>query len=263
MGTQTKLTDYDGFVEKFERKKTTDDCYTPPEIYDAVLQYAERMVIRTEQYDLMRPFWPGGDYEKAKYTKRSVVVDNPPFSIISKIVKFYLENNVKFFLFAPGQTLMNCANYHPKVAYHIINRGIRFENSAIISIGFITNMRPDNERIVIAGELERELQDIQKREKKNLRKLEYPKCVVSGALLKKYVTKAGNQIISDQDCSPIKGKDAPFGGGYIVKDNVIRDLEMNKIIGDDLYKGMQEDKTECRKMSPAFYKEVERLNKEK
>lgn len=25
---QTKLTDYDGFVEKFKPKKTTDDCHT-------------------------------------------------------------------------------------------------------------------------------------------------------------------------------------------------------------------------------------------
>lgn len=28
--------DYEGFVEKFKPKKTTDDCYTPPEIYEAV-----------------------------------------------------------------------------------------------------------------------------------------------------------------------------------------------------------------------------------
>ena len=31
--------DYDGFVEKFKPKKTTDDCYTPPAVYDYVLQY--------------------------------------------------------------------------------------------------------------------------------------------------------------------------------------------------------------------------------
>lgn len=28
--------DYDGFVEKFKPKKTTDDCYTPPDVYDCV-----------------------------------------------------------------------------------------------------------------------------------------------------------------------------------------------------------------------------------
>lgn len=27
---QLTFEDYDGFVEKFKPKKTTDDCYTPP-----------------------------------------------------------------------------------------------------------------------------------------------------------------------------------------------------------------------------------------
>ena len=31
-----KIQDYDAFVEKFKPKKTTDDCYTPPLVYDAV-----------------------------------------------------------------------------------------------------------------------------------------------------------------------------------------------------------------------------------
>lgn len=33
--------DYERFVKKFSetRKKTTDDCYTPPEIYKAVFQW--------------------------------------------------------------------------------------------------------------------------------------------------------------------------------------------------------------------------------
>ena len=32
-----RMNDYDGFVEKFKPKKTTDDCYTPPAVYDAVV----------------------------------------------------------------------------------------------------------------------------------------------------------------------------------------------------------------------------------
>ena len=31
--------DYEGFVEKFKPKKTTDDCYTPQPIYDVILDY--------------------------------------------------------------------------------------------------------------------------------------------------------------------------------------------------------------------------------
>lgn len=32
--------EYDDFVAKFEPKKTTDDCYTPPIIYDAIRAWA-------------------------------------------------------------------------------------------------------------------------------------------------------------------------------------------------------------------------------
>ena len=32
--------DYKAFVEKFKPKKTTDDCYTPANIYEAVLEWA-------------------------------------------------------------------------------------------------------------------------------------------------------------------------------------------------------------------------------
>ncbi len=41
--TQSKQSfiDYDGFVEKFKPKKTTDDCYTPPEVMEVVNSYVE------------------------------------------------------------------------------------------------------------------------------------------------------------------------------------------------------------------------------
>ena len=35
-----KNQDYDEFIEKFKPKKTTDDCYTPPLVYEAVLGWA-------------------------------------------------------------------------------------------------------------------------------------------------------------------------------------------------------------------------------
>lgn len=34
-----KFEDYDGFVEKFKPKKTTDDCYTPPLVYEAIADW--------------------------------------------------------------------------------------------------------------------------------------------------------------------------------------------------------------------------------
>ncbi|WP_288842806.1 hypothetical protein [uncultured Megasphaera sp.] len=31
---------YEEFVEKFKPKKTTDDCYTPPDVYEIIKAYA-------------------------------------------------------------------------------------------------------------------------------------------------------------------------------------------------------------------------------
>lgn len=87
---------YEEFVEKFKPKKTTDDCYTPPEIYEAIKDWA------CKEYDvdpdkIVRPFWPGGDYEAFEYPNECVVLDNPPFSILAKICTFYLERDIPFF----------------------------------------------------------------------------------------------------------------------------------------------------------------------
>lgn len=51
--------EYEEFVEKFKPKKTTDDCYTPPAVYEAVKSWA------VKEYNLngrkiVRPFYPGG-----------------------------------------------------------------------------------------------------------------------------------------------------------------------------------------------------------
>ena len=52
---------YEEFVEKFKPKKTTDDCYTPQEVYDCVADWvAEKYGL--DRSTFVRPFWPGGDY---------------------------------------------------------------------------------------------------------------------------------------------------------------------------------------------------------
>ncbi|MFC2416236.1 MAG: hypothetical protein ACFNPT_11025, partial [Neisseria elongata] len=90
--------DYEGFVEKFKPKLTTDDCYTPPAVYTAVLEWVKDEIGITEGMEVIRPFYPGGDYENEDYMGK-VVIDNPPFSIISRIVRFYQERGIPFFLF--------------------------------------------------------------------------------------------------------------------------------------------------------------------
>lgn len=80
--------EYEAFVEKFVPKKTTDECYTPVLVYEAVRGWAvERYGL--QGCEIVRPFYPGGDYEREEYPAGCVVIDNPPFSIISKICAFY------------------------------------------------------------------------------------------------------------------------------------------------------------------------------
>ena len=76
------FTDYEGFVDKFKPKKTTDDCYTPAEVYGAVLNYVKKYTDLSDK-EILRPFYPGGDYEAIDYKANTVVIDNPPFSILS------------------------------------------------------------------------------------------------------------------------------------------------------------------------------------
>ena len=128
---------YDAFVDKFKPKLTTDDCYTPQNIYETIRDWA------VEHYGLqgapvVRPFYPGGDYEQETYPDGCVVIDNPPFSILSQICRFYTERGIRFFLFAPALTLFSIAagtcNYLP------MSCRITYENGADVRTSFVTNL---------------------------------------------------------------------------------------------------------------------------
>ena len=48
--------EYNDFVDKFAPKLTTDDCYTPPEVYDVVLEWAKEKYNISEQTTIVRPY---------------------------------------------------------------------------------------------------------------------------------------------------------------------------------------------------------------
>ena len=60
------FSDYDGFLHKFEANKTTDDCYTPDDVYRIVLDYVNKNHSLLNK-KIIRPFYPGGDYENIDY----------------------------------------------------------------------------------------------------------------------------------------------------------------------------------------------------
>lgn len=136
--------DYSTFVDKFETKKTTDDCYTPPKVYDAVRDFVHREVCNLDGKTIVRPFFPGGDFENFEYPENCVVIDNPPFSIMAKIVRFYTSNRIPFFLFAPALTVFSGqGGTWDKTTAIVCGVNVIYENKASVCTSFITNMLPD------------------------------------------------------------------------------------------------------------------------
>ena len=212
--------EYKQFVEKFKPKKTTDDCYTPDNIYEAVLDWAAKKY-GFDKAKVVRPFWPGGNYEVFDYPDGCVVVDNPPFSILSKIVRFYMRHGVAFFLFAPALT----AFIAPESGANYVCCGvtITYENGASVATSFITSMgdwivetTPDLYRLIKA------VNDENRKQKTNkLRKYVMPSCIATPARMnylaihdtKLRIRRRDALFIHDLDC-----KCELFGGAFLLSE---------------------------------------------
>ncbi len=219
---------YEEFVEKFEPKKTTDDCYTPVAIYEAVKSWV------VEEYNLperkiVRPFYPGGDYENYEYPENCVVIDNPPFSILSRIESFYCENNIDFFLFAPALTLFSSGYKNLPITYITTGAAIIYENKANVSTSFVTNLNGDI-AIRTAPSLRKEIEDAQEQQKEiNIRKLpkySYPPELLTGAIMNKLSNLNINFSVRKSEClftrqldEQKKIKKTIFGAGFLISEN--------------------------------------------
>lgn len=171
--------EYREFLQKFEVKKTDDDCYTPDNVYEVVADYVARTYGR-DRSTFVRPFYPGGDYKAFDYSGGKVVVDNPPFSIMSEILDHYLENGIEFFLFCQGVTAF--AGLHRggvsaiATAYNLV-----YENGASVNTSFLTNM--DDAKVRTAPDLYAALDEANRANlaeiHAQLDKYEYPACVLT------------------------------------------------------------------------------------
>ena len=170
--------DYESYVAKFQNNgKTTDDTYTPRDVYEAVLQYVGEITDLTGK-SILRPFYPGGDYENAEYPEDGVVIDNPPFSMFTEIVKFYSSLGIPFFLFGPGLTIMSVVAYCTVV---IVSDQITFDNGAKVNCNFATNLMGDV-AATTSVRLSRLLRQCPSQDAKvNLPKFQYPLEVVSAS----------------------------------------------------------------------------------
>lgn len=216
---------YEEFVDKFKPKKTTDDCFTPPEIYEVIRDWACR------EYDIdpdkiVRPFWPGGDYENYDYPDGCVVLDNPPFSILSKICEFYLERDIPFFLFAPSLTAFSGKKIVMRVNHIICDANIIYENGAVVKTSFVTNYGGDvvaQSSPELTQEINRVSDELRARTVKQLPKYEYPYHVLTTAMLQKYARYGVDFKVRRGECEHIRALDSQrpckktvYGGGLLL-----------------------------------------------
>ena len=214
--------EYQEFLQKFESKKTTDDCYTPPNIYEVVADYVAEHY-KAKKVDFVRPFYPGGDYQKEKYETSSVVVDNPPFSIISEICRWYDDRGIKFFLFAPTLTILGIRSAQKVVTGNTIT----YENGACVTTSFVTNM--DEYEIRSDPDLYKKLKEADDENlrsmKKELPTYNYPMEVLRQTDLSKLSRYGQFFGVKKENCLRISALDAQkeykkeiFGSGYIISE---------------------------------------------
>ena len=234
MSVPTQLTladespEYAAFVEKFRPKKTTDDCYTPPEIYEVILSWVvDRYGI--DRGSVVRPFWPGGDYAATEYPEGCVVVDNPPFSILAQICGFYMTHGVRFFLFAPTLTVLNSGGRRYALDMnHIVTKGtITYENGATVPTSFVTNLDEDGTVLESAPDLSDAIQakddELRRAGTVALPKYVYPDHVITAAKVNWLCAHHTPYRLNRRDCCFISSLDAMggkgiFGGGLLLSE---------------------------------------------
>ena len=217
--------EYAEFLEKFKPKRTSDDCYTPPLIYDTVKAWA------CEKYGInpnciVRPFYPGGDYKRYEYPEGAVVLDNPPFSILSEICEFYLNHNISFFLFAPSLTAFSGCNVVMRMNHIICDADITYANGAVVRTAFVTSYggdivaqtAPDLQKAIADAE-----EQIKAENKREIPKYSYPDHIITAAMLQRYSKYGIEMVIRREDCVHVSRLDSQresgktiFGGGLLL-----------------------------------------------
>ena len=221
--------EYQAFVDKFKPKKTTDDCYTPPRIYEVIKDWAVKEY-GLEGREIVRPFYPGGDYEHADYPEGCVVLDNPPFSILSQIVSFYLDCGIDFFLFAPTLTALSGRSIATRCNHIITGASITYANGAVVNTSFVTSFGGN---VVVQSEptllrlIEEEDARLRAETKKHVPKYTYPNHIVTAAMVQKYSkydvpfrVRQGECVQISKMDSQTRTKKTIFGGGLLVAEKV-------------------------------------------
>lgn len=213
--------EYDAFLDKFETKKTTDDCYTPANVFEAVAAWVESEY-GVDRACFVRPFWPDGDYENFDYPEGCIVVDNPPFSIRAQIIDFYLARGVRFFLFSPALTLLT---RHMDITHIAVGATITYANGAEVPTSFVTDLEPGVLlRTAPALSIAVEAANRENSTAVCVPKYIYPDEVITAAIAQRwgkygidYKLHTGDAVFTRAlDAQLVQGK-AIFGSGYLLR----------------------------------------------
>lgn len=219
---------YEEFVEKFKPKLTTDDCATPPLVYDTVLKWVCQEY-GVDPENVVRPFWPGQDYTAEEYPAGCVVVDNPPFSILTQICAWYLARGIKFFLFAPTLTALGGKDICMQMEHLICDADVVYENGAHVATSFVTNLGDGETVLRTVPELSQAINDaVRVLLADTIRKVtryRYPKNVVTSALAQRYARYGIHFTVKRSECVRIAALDAQrpqkraiFGAGLLLSE---------------------------------------------
>lgn len=236
-GSQNPLVfrDYESFLNKFgEAPKTTDECYTPNDVYEAVVNYVASIVDLSDKV-ILRPFYPNGDYEHADYPENGVVIDNPPFSIFTKICQFYTVHKIPFFLFGAGLTIMSCCKYCTAV---IVNEQITFHNGAKVKCNFASNLYGDLIAVTAPALNEALMACPSQNTKANLPKYEYPSNLLSVSDMQTMCRAGIEFMVRRSECEIVKTldkhpKEGLFGDHLLLSDRKAREKDWAKARAKD------------------------------
>lgn len=230
-------TEYEQFVEKFKPKLTTDDCCTPENIYQAVKEWVFDNYQLAEDTPVLRPFWPGVDYKTQEYTDGCVVIDNPPFSILAEIERYYLDRGIRFFLFAPALT---CFKKHKGLHYVFVNQSITYQNGARVATSFVTNM--GRWLIQSAPDLDERMMVINKENENKKPKppvYDYPMEVLTASSVRRFAKYGVRFCLNETDCMYVRSIDnakaegkVVFGGGFILSERATAEHVAAKRVAD-------------------------------
>ena len=238
MGNVKRHGNYEAFLERHAKEttgKTTDELYTPPAVYEAVLKWVQENCPSIHGKRIMRPFRPGGDYKAEDY-ENAVVIDNPPFFCEYMITRWYVEHGVHFFLFAPALSLFNGVSIIDKLTYVATKANVEYTHNeevhAVVPTSFVTSM-PEfaDYQLVTAPELREAILKVQGTPEPKRTKIAYhPNIVTPSRISTLSETGIPMRVRREETLwyrNNLVNSGTPnfFGGAFVVSDRVADAVE--------------------------------------